>query len=119
MQFKEIRRLTDFGCGMTLESQTRIRVRHPATVVHHLYQRFPGIGQDYPYLRGSGVDGILNKFLYHRGRTLYDLPGSYLICHRIRQQLYDVTHFSLFDITKVRFLSPSDNFFRLYLSTIS
>ena len=68
---------------MTFEGQSCIRLRHTATVVYHLDRGAPGIHHNDIDMAGTGIEGILHQFLYHRSRPLYHLAGCYLIGYRI------------------------------------
>ena len=69
---------------MAFESQARVGLGHALTVINDLDTGFAGIDHVDLHRRGTGVDCVLNQFLYHRGRPLYDLAGCDLVRHGVR-----------------------------------
>ena len=66
---------------MPLKTQHCLIRRHSATIVDHLYQRPARILNDYGHLIGTGIHGILHKFLHHGCRSLNDLSRSDHVCY--------------------------------------
>ena len=68
---------------MALEGHARVGGRHAAAIVDNLNERPAGIFYYYGNGRSASIDGIFDKFLYHRGRTLDNLAGGNLIGYGI------------------------------------
>ena len=77
---------------MPLKAEARVVKRHAFAVVGHLDERFAGILDDELDLGCAGIHGVFKQLLDHRGGSLHDLSGRYLVRHRIGQQAYDVFH---------------------------
>ena len=81
MEIEEVGGLLDLGCGMALECQSGVGVRHTLTVIDHLYHRASGIYNQHIDGLGSRVNCILHEFLDHRCGALYHLARRNLISH--------------------------------------
>ena len=93
-QSKQIVGFTYFGRGMAFERKTCIGLRHPLPVVHYLNRSLARIFHHHVNPCSRSVYGILHQFFYHRSRPLYHFTGGNLVCHRIRQQMYNIAHLS-------------------------
>ena len=69
----------DFRRGVSLETGQGIVGGHSATIVDYLNESTPGVLYYKANLFRSCVYRIFQQFLNHRGRSLYDLSGSYHI----------------------------------------
>ncbi len=71
--------------GVTFKSHSRVSRRHTAAIVNHLDQRSPRVLDHDAHISRTRINRILHQLLNHRSRTLYHLPGRYLISHRVRE----------------------------------
>ena len=68
---------------MPLKSQAGIGLGHTLTIVNHLYQCATAVCHNNLNFRSTGINGILDKFLYNRRGALHNLACRNLIGHRI------------------------------------
>ena len=87
MEREEVVGLAYLGCGMTLERQARVGLRHTATIVDDLYRGTSGIHHEHLDSLGARIDSILHEFLDNRGWALYHLTCRYLIGYAVWQKL--------------------------------
>ena len=62
--------------GMALKGQQRVVAHHSAAVVGDVDELAPAGLDVNADARGSGVQGVLDQLLDHRGRTLHDFAGG-------------------------------------------
>ena len=89
---EEVVGLTDLRCGVTLERESGIRLRHALAVVDDLDGRASGINDDHMDGRRPGINGVLHQFLHHRGRALDHLTSRYLVGYAVGKKMDDVGH---------------------------
>ena len=68
---------------MTFEREAGIGLRHTFAVVDHLDGCASGIDDEHVDSGGTGIDGILHKFLDHTCWALYHFAGCNLVGNRI------------------------------------
>ena len=75
---------SDLTRRVLLETHTRIRRTHTATIIHYLDQGSPGILHNHTNISSTGIYGVLQQLFHHRSRALYHFPGGNLVGYRIR-----------------------------------
>lgn len=86
--------MSETDARLSFERKTCIGLRHPLPVVHYLNRSLARIFHHHVNPCSRSVYGILHQFFYHRSRPLYHFTGGNLVCHRIRQQMYNIAHLS-------------------------
>ena len=67
---------TELGSGVTLEGGTGILGRHTAAIVGDPQESHAAVPDFNGDLGGTGVHGVFQQFLHHRGRPLHHLTGG-------------------------------------------
>ena len=83
-QMKQILCLTYLRCRMTLKRHTRIRDRHPCTIINDLDERLTGIAYQHAYSVSARIQRVLHQLLQARCRSLNDLTRRNLVGYTIR-----------------------------------
>ena len=68
---------------MAFEGQTRISLRHTASVVDDLYRGSSRINNQDTYSLCTGIHSVLDQLLDDRSRSLDDFTSSNLVSHGI------------------------------------
>ena len=75
--------------GMANKGSGNVLRLDAAAVVRHLDQRNAAPFNGDRNLRGSGINGILQQFLYYGSRPLHHLTGGDQLCGMLVQNMYD------------------------------
>ncbi len=80
---EEIFRIPDFTCRVTGDSQLQVFKGDAATIVGHADEFDTALGHRNINPRGTGVQGVLDEFFHHTGRTFDNLASRDFVDHTL------------------------------------
>ena len=78
----------DLAGGVPLEGQQGIVGGHALPVIQHPHQTLSACLNGDFQVAGSGIQGVLQQLLHHRGRAFHHLACGNLVGQRLRQKTY-------------------------------